>query len=156
MTLALAFTAFFLCRQSLAFVVPHAPAVSSTRGHPRDSFGGGDRSSRSSPLFAIGSSSTSQNNVTPADGLTTSSLDTHNGGGGGLRRKLHPESDVFVPTPCSAVSLGLACLLLFSSPPALRRQLVAYARGFSFLAHPGVLGTLMSATTAVYPPFLTF
>ena len=148
MTLSIAVVAFFLHHPSLAFVVLHAPAVAkdvALDGHPRHRFGGGggggggdSRSSPLRPLLAIGSgSSTSQNNVTPAEGLTTGcSTETQSGTGGVHRRRLHPESDVFLPTPCSAVSLGLgvyfvavnAVVFACFTPLTSHRQLVMYAR----------------------------
>eukprot|EP00752_Nemacystus_decipiens_P004105 g3755.t1 len=108
--------AFLLCRPALAFIFLQPPSVYDPPGHPRGNFGGGDSGSRSSlgrPLFAIGTGSTSKNNVAPANGLTTSSTETQNGAGAGHRRPLHPESDIFVPTPCTA---SLEAALAAGSP----------------------------------------
>ncbi|CAN0329448.1 unnamed protein product [Pylaiella littoralis] len=126
--LKLAIIALLVGYPSTAFVVVTPPAVASgvcsvydvpavtgTTGLARESTSTSrrirrsrrSRSSRRNVSCVIGSSRTSENNVSLADGLTTSSTETQNGGGEGQGSSVPLNSGTFVPAP-GTVSLEAA------------------------------------------------
>lgn len=168
MTLKLiASVAFLLCARSLAFVAVVPPGgvacVSGTTGVPAVSSktsistisdsataaaglqhnGSKPRRSRCWPSLLITSSSkskssTPENNVAPANGLTTSTEEKQTGGGGrGREGRLHLESDIFVPEPGSTVSFNLANTVTcrFSGDSAASRAVVVAVVGGGRCCH---------------------
>ncbi|CAM9553598.1 unnamed protein product, partial [Ectocarpus fasciculatus] len=86
--LKLASTAFLVCGPSLGFVA--GPTVGSSSGS--------SSSRRQSLLLAKSGRLNPETNVTPANGLVTSSTETLNGEGGGHGREVGLQSEIFAST----------------------------------------------------------
>ncbi|CAM9724790.1 unnamed protein product, partial [Ectocarpus sp. 8 AP-2014] len=104
-TLKLASTAFLVCGPSLGFVVGPAAgftdtsAFSSLTRRLGDISTSGSKSSRRRSLLSVKSGRLDpENNVTPANGLVTSSTETLNGGGGGHAREVGLQSENLAST----------------------------------------------------------